>query len=461
VAASAVWCCLGAVCIPQPPPLSLLGTQGGGLGSAPHPRPSQLQPSPGMRLPTSPPWSLGTAPLPLAAKPGLSPKAWPGKSCPVKPCLTQIVFPPQSPALPRARGPVRFPKGNPRPSCPAGTSPCRPLTGFLQQRLARGLAAGRGAALPTRARLALQPRVGNPASRGTGLELGVNRGLPNPPRTRSLRNGGGCCANSCLLRDVQHAFHPQQRRTRCSRNPALQTTAGPAQPPPRRPPGCWPEGDGPGCSQPPRSPDSPSKGFLPQTSRARAPAPRPEQAGLLAGAVRAHGSPGWGAGPVPTAAGLGQGSCPCDISPGCSNPQYCGTEERGSPAVYQPEREYLRVAMATWASPWEPEGRQRCRDPAGHKQPLPSPAVGYGRGVPMSRGVGGTVRPTPAHTSPGSAPRSAGKGSVPEEAPSLPLCPATALGTAPCAAPGAAAPSREQGWSRRVPMTVLSVPLWL
>lgn len=149
-----------------------------------------------------------------------------------------------------------------------------------------------------------------------------------------------------------------------------------------------------GSSQPPCSPNSPSKCFFPQISPAQGPALCPEQVRLLAGAVQEHSSLGWGTGPIPTASGLGWGSCPCNISLGCSNPQYFGTEAHSLQAVYQQEQEYPQVAMATWASPWEPEGRQSCKHPAGHKQGLPSPCPpAAADGAPPQGTCAGTPRP--------------------------------------------------------------------
>lgn len=48
----------------------------------------------------------------------------------------------------------------------------------------------------------------------------------------------------------------------------------------------------------------------------------------------------------------GPGVLPSQHFLGCSNPQYFGREAGAVRAVYQ--QEYPWVAMATWASPWEP-----------------------------------------------------------------------------------------------------------
>lgn len=77
MAASAAWCRPGAARIPQSAPVSSPGAHCGGLGSCLHPHPSEFHPSPGMCTPALLPRSLGTAPLPLAAKPELFPKARP------------------------------------------------------------------------------------------------------------------------------------------------------------------------------------------------------------------------------------------------------------------------------------------------------------------------------------------------------------------------------------------------
>lgn len=82
MAVVAAWCCLGAACTLQPALLSSPDTHHGGQGSSSCPHPSQLQPSPGTFLPASLSRSLGTAPLALAAKPGLSPKTWPRGALP-------------------------------------------------------------------------------------------------------------------------------------------------------------------------------------------------------------------------------------------------------------------------------------------------------------------------------------------------------------------------------------------
>lgn len=80
---------------------------------------------------------------------------------------------------------MSHPKGNPRLDLPTGTSPCQPLTQVFPAApcpgpCPGGLPAGMQAALPTRARLAPQPRPGNPVSRGTGLEHGGKQGIAQP-----------------------------------------------------------------------------------------------------------------------------------------------------------------------------------------------------------------------------------------------------------------------------------------
>lgn len=176
----------------------------------------------------------------------------------------------------------------------------------------------------------------------------------------------------------------------------LQTTARPAQPPPslaspggqggpgtigraawgRRTPSIASHGAGllararwpRGCGQPPRSPDRPSKGFFPPNFLCPGPQPRAQSCspGLCRGTAPRAGARGR----FPPPLTWGRGAALATFPRGCSNPQYFGTEASGLQAVYQ---EYPRVAMATWASPWEPEGRQSCKHPAGHKQALSSP----------------------------------------------------------------------------------------
>lgn len=70
-------------------------------------------------------------------------------------------------------------------------------------------------------------------------------------------------------------------------------------------------------------------------------------------------------------------------------------------AVYQPEREYPQVAMATWASPWEPEGRQSANTQwdTYARRPL-RPRHGVHAWDPASWPAEGTLRPTPAHACP-------------------------------------------------------------
>lgn len=147
-------------------------------------------------------------------------------------------------------------------------------------------------------------------SRGTGREQWGKQGIAQPTDLQ-LRNGG-CCANSCLLRDFQHAFHLQQRVTQRSRNPTLQTPAGPAQPPPNgsqrkgvRATGEQPGGTRSSVTSPrvglglwPCSPNSPSEGFLPQISLPRA--------GWAAHGAVGVTDPQGRTGPIPTAAGLGR-----------------------------------------------------------------------------------------------------------------------------------------------------------
>ena len=187
----------------------------------------------------------------------------------------------------------------------------------------------------------------------------------SPPAVRYSALTQPHAANNC---GASTAPHPDVPREAGWPRPAGEQPRGdalPALPPAEL--GCWPEGDGPGLRPAAPQPQQSEQRFFPPDL------PCLEWAGLLTGATRGHSSPGWGTGPIPTAAGLGQGSWPCNISLGCSNPQSFGTEACSLRAVYQPEQEYPPVAMATWASPWEPEGRQSCKHPAGHKQALPSP----------------------------------------------------------------------------------------
>lgn len=171
-------------------------------------------------------------------------------------------------------------------------------------------------------------------SRGTGWEQRGKQRIAQPTHSQ-LRNGG-CCANSCLLRDFQHAFRLQQRVTQRSCDPVLQTPAGLVQPPPHGPQmeGVQAMGEQPGGTRSsvtfprdglglwPCSPNSPSKGFLPQISLPRA--------GQAAHGAVGVAAPRGGTGPIPTAAGLGRGAALATLPGAVATPVFWdGSERRG------------------------------------------------------------------------------------------------------------------------------------
>lgn len=229
-------------------------------------------------------------------------------------------------------------------------------------------------------------------SRGTGLEHGGKQGIAQPATHSQPSQRRRLLCKQLFTTGFVARVPPPVVLTQPN---AANNCGASAAPPPRCPPGgrwpgaveehpwghtlpallptepgSWLEGDGSRVLLDALQPQQSEQRFFPPQIF---PAQGLEWAGLLTGAMWGHRSLGCGMGPIPTAAGLGRGTCPCTISLGCSNPQYFGTEARGLQAVYQPEQEYPRVAMATWASPWEPEGRQSCKHPAGHKQAVPSP----------------------------------------------------------------------------------------
>lgn len=256
------------------------------------------------------------------------------------------MFPPRSPACPRARGPVRCPKGNLRPDLPTGTSPGQPLTWVFPAANCPGLCpvapvgltAGTLGSSAHPRRAAITAPTGEPVSCGTRPEHGGKQG-------------------DCATRDAFAAFATEAAVVQtavyygiCSTHftssgallsalamPCCKQLRGQRSPPPQ--PGIPGEAGGawdhwesslgetrsqhhlpwirasgrremarglrPATSQPRQTEQM---FFPPKFPLPRAPAPCPE---LLTRAVQ-----GWGTGPIPTAADLGQGSCPCNISPG-------------------------------------------------------------------------------------------------------------------------------------------------
>lgn len=157
-----------------------------------------------------------------------------------------------------------------------------------------------------------------------------------------------------------------------------------------------------GCGQPPRSPDSPGKGgFFPKSPQPGGPVPHLERAGLLAGAMRGT-APGAGArGRFPQPLAWCGGAALATFPWAVATPSILGRKGAALQAVYQPEREYPQVAMATWASPWEPEGRQSAntQQDTYARRPL-RPRHGVHAWDPASWPAEGTLRPTPAHACP-------------------------------------------------------------
>lgn len=76
-------------------------------------------------------------------------------------------------------------------------------------------------------------------------------------------------------------------------------------------------------------------------------------------------------GPFPT---VGQEGGPCNIPLGCSNPQHLTTEIFFAGCLLPRAGISVPVAMATWASPWEPaRDGESCKHKSGQKQ-----AAGHG-----------------------------------------------------------------------------------
>lgn len=310
------------------------------------------------------------------------------------------MFPPRSPACPRARGPVRCPKGNLRPDLPTGTSPGQPLTWVFPAANCPGLCpvapvgltAGTLGSSAHPRRAAITAPTGEPVSCGTRPEHGGKQGIAQPAtHSQPLQRRRLLCKQLFTTGFVARISPPAARYSALSQCHAANNCEASAAPPPslaspgrqggpgtigraawgRRAPSITSHGSGllaggrwpGGCGQPPRSPDRPSKCFFPPNFLC--PGPQPHAQSCSPGLCRAGAR-----GRFPPPLTWGRGAALATFPRGCSNPQYFGTEASGLQAVYQ---EYPWVAMATWASPWEPEGRQSCKHPAGHKQALSSP----------------------------------------------------------------------------------------
>lgn len=175
--------------------------------------------------------------------------------------------------------------------------------------------------MPTRARLASQPPLGNPASHGTGPEHGGKQGIAQPAtRSQPSQRRRLLCKQLFTTGFVARVSPPAARYSALTQPHAASVcgaSAAPCPDVPREAGGLGPrEGSlgetrsqhrlpqrraagrremARGCGQPPRSPDSPGKGFFfPKSPQPGGPALRPERAGLLSGAMQGT-APGAGA----------------------------------------------------------------------------------------------------------------------------------------------------------------------
>lgn len=227
------------------------------------------------------------------------------------------MFPPRSPACPRARGPVRCPKGNLRPDLPTGTSPGQPLTWVFPAANCPGLCpvapvgltAGTLGSSAHPRRAAITAPTGEPVSCGTRPEHGgkqgdcatrdafaafateaavvqtaVYYGICSTHFTSSGALLGALAMPCCKQLRGQRspppppAWHP--RGGRGGLGPLGEQPGGdalPASPP--MDPGFWPEGDGPGAAASHlAAPTDRANVFSPQISSAQGPSPMPRAA---------------------------------------------------------------------------------------------------------------------------------------------------------------------------------------
>lgn len=116
--------------------------------------------------------------------------------------------------------------------------------------------------------------------------------------------------------------------------------------------------------------------------------------GLDARGLRPRPQPVPGAAPWGPFPAAGQEGGPCNIPLGCSNPPYLTTEIFFAGCLLPRAGISVPVAMATWASPWEPaRDGESCKHKTGQKQALPCPLPGTEPRLGVPTGVRGAEHP--------------------------------------------------------------------